>query len=468
VHSENVLENVRLVSGSLTETDLLSSVEVVQKHGLVVRVRTVLNDDTSTLARSKTTEVGVSLLGDVEVDIVLGLVNVGGHGNNARDTGGVSLGGTGRGSVHDGDLSGTQEISRSSESVEHTGSVDTGGVGVSIDVELNGGVHSDNTETTDDLGVVGNGLGTEEQLVVVVVPVTVEALESIRGETDGGSGGEVQVTGIEEVQEGVLENLSPDGKVTEVVTLGESSDNGVGDVTNSGLEGQEGGRKTLGLNLTLQEGDKVGGDGLGDCVLGGVVGSHVGKTGLDNADNLVRVARNGVGSNAVLGGHDKVGLAAGGLLSHDNVVESLHGGGHGVELNDDLVGGLDDLGGGSDGSSGNDSTVLSDSGGLNDGDVEHLSVGTVLGVVSVQQVSGEHGQVLVEEVDASLVDSLGNGLSDLVGSTTGVHVQVGPSSLSLSSGRGSDEERVVGGSLEVVLLDVVGEGNGEDLGVSDT
>ena len=53
-----------------------------------------------------------------------------------------------------------------------------------VHIDFDGSVHSDDAETADDLGVVGDGLGAEQELVVVVVPVLVEALEAVGREAD--------------------------------------------------------------------------------------------------------------------------------------------------------------------------------------------------------------------------------------------------------------------------------------------
>jgi hypothetical protein len=74
----------------------------------------------------------------------------------------------------------------------------------------------------------------------------------------------------------------------------------------------------------------------------------------------------------------------------------------------------------------------------------------------VDEIHGEHGQVLVEEVDATLVDTLGNLLADLVRASTVNHVQSCPAVLGLGTRRSTDEERVLELALEIILLDVIG------------
>lgn len=80
-----------------------------------------------------------------------------------------------------------------------------------VDIDLNGGVHANDPQSADDLRVIGDGLRTQDELVVVAIPVLVEALEAIRGKADRSCSGEVQVAGIEKVEEGVLEDFGPHG-----------------------------------------------------------------------------------------------------------------------------------------------------------------------------------------------------------------------------------------------------------------
>lgn len=63
--------------------------------------------------------------------------------------------------------------------------------------------------------------------------------------------------------------------------------------------------------------------------------------------------------------------------------------------------------------------------------------------------------MFVEEVDATLVDALGDGLANLVRAPALDHIQSRPTVLCLGSGGSSDEETVPELSLEVVLLDVI-------------
>lgn len=78
-----------------------------------------------------------------------------------------------------------------------------------VDVDLNGGVHADNAETADDLWRVADLLRAEEKLSMIVLPVIVEASETSRREANGCRRGEIETARVEQVKEGILDNLSP-------------------------------------------------------------------------------------------------------------------------------------------------------------------------------------------------------------------------------------------------------------------
>jgi hypothetical protein len=90
------------------------------------------------------------------------------------------------------------------------------------------------------------------------------------------------------------------------------------------------------------------------------------------------------------------------------------------------------LWGSTDTGTGNDATVLCYRTRLNNGNVE-LVVGLVQSVETVHQIHREHAKMLVEEVDVSVVDALGDLLSDLVGRSALDHVEARPSVLSFGA-----------------------------------
>jgi hypothetical protein len=91
---------------------------------------------------------------------------------------------------------------------------------VRVDVDFDGRVHSNDAQAADDLGAVGDLLGTQQQLRRILVPVLVKALEAVGREADGCCGGEVEVSRVKEVEEGVLQDFGPDFEVLEVCAAG--------------------------------------------------------------------------------------------------------------------------------------------------------------------------------------------------------------------------------------------------------
>jgi hypothetical protein len=89
-----------------------------------------------------------------------------------------------------------------------------------IDIHFDRGVHSNNSQSPDNLGTVGDLLTTQQEFRGIFVPVGVEALETVGREADGGCGGEVEVARVEEVEEGILEDFGPDFEVFKVCASG--------------------------------------------------------------------------------------------------------------------------------------------------------------------------------------------------------------------------------------------------------
>lgn len=67
--------------------------------------------------------------------------------------------------------------------------------------------------------------------------------------------------------------------------------------------------------------------------------------------------------------------------------------------------------------------------------------------------------MLIEEFNLTIVDSLGNFLSDLMGTASLNHVQAGPAVLRLRARGGTDEQVILQLSLEAILLNVIRHGN---------
>ncbi|KAI6775942.1 hypothetical protein HG530_002700 [Fusarium avenaceum] len=339
VQVEGVEEQVGLVAHALLETLALGLLVVVGEDGLVLGVSALVDDNAGTLAGGQAADVGETLLGDDNVEIVLGLVDMGAHGDDARDTVGT---------------------------VEHAGSADAGRVGVGVDVDLNRGVHANDTETLDDLGGVGNSLASQKDLVGVGVPVVIEALEAVGREADGGGSGVVELSRVEEVKESVLNNLGPNLEVLELGII-KTTNNGVGDVSDSGLQRQEVGGHAAVSDLMLEELNQVTSDLARGVVHIGIGAGLVPVIGLDNGDDLGGVNLHRRGANAILNS---------GNVRNCQFLFPSSWKGLAVTY---LVGHLDQLGSGTNGGTRDEAAILENVGSLNDGNIE-VAVGTVLGV----------------------------------------------------------------------------------------
>ena len=130
---------------------------------------------------------------------MLRLIDMRAHRHNAADTMRVGLTWPRARCVHDAVFRTPQKVGAAAEAVQHTAAHDAGAVGVGVDVDFDGGIHSDHAKAADDLGRVGDLLRAQEELGVVVLPLwgglvgdscqrggeggayaVVEALEAIR------------------------------------------------------------------------------------------------------------------------------------------------------------------------------------------------------------------------------------------------------------------------------------------------
>lgn len=126
VHVKGLIQHMRLMTPSLLQTFKLRAIKVILQNWSVVGMRALLDDFASTLTGSQAADIGEALFRDNDVEVVFRLVDMCAHGHDTGDAGGVGLGGTGGGSVHDGVFGAAEEVGAAAEAVEHTGSHDAG------------------------------------------------------------------------------------------------------------------------------------------------------------------------------------------------------------------------------------------------------------------------------------------------------------------------------------------------------
>src|SRR5690606_18180120 len=113
---------------------------------------TALDDQAGPLAGCQTAQVGQALLGDDDLYVVLGVIDMADHGHDARD--GASLGH--RAGHEDRQVGIARKVARAADAVHDARAHQVGGVDVAVDVGLDHAVHRDETKAPDDLRVVGN------------------------------------------------------------------------------------------------------------------------------------------------------------------------------------------------------------------------------------------------------------------------------------------------------------------------
>lgn len=151
MHLVAEVQELRLMTSISGDAVGFSHLVVLQELILVIRMGAILDEVLSSLSGRHATDIRDTLLGDDHIEIVLGVIDVGAHGHNAGHAGGVGLGRTSGRSMHDGEVGVAEEITRAAETVDDLGAANEGGVGVAVHIDLNGGVHGDDTETADKL-----------------------------------------------------------------------------------------------------------------------------------------------------------------------------------------------------------------------------------------------------------------------------------------------------------------------------
>lgn len=112
MHLESLEKHMGLMAHTLTQTLEFRTIKVIRENGVVIRVRALLDNDTSTLPRRQTTNISQTLLSNNNVEVMLCLIDVGSERNDTTNTSGIGLGRTNTGRVHDAVLGVPEEVCR--------------------------------------------------------------------------------------------------------------------------------------------------------------------------------------------------------------------------------------------------------------------------------------------------------------------------------------------------------------------
>ena len=151
---------------------------------------------------------------------MLRLINMRAHRHNTAYARGITLARPGTRCMHNTILCAPQKIRAPAKPIQHPAPHDTRTIRMRVNIHFDRRVHADDAQPADYLGGIADLLAAQQQLGRVFVPVVVEALEPAGRKADRSRGCEVEVARVEEVEEGVLEDLGPDLEVFEVGAAG--------------------------------------------------------------------------------------------------------------------------------------------------------------------------------------------------------------------------------------------------------
>ena len=249
----------------------------------------------------------------------------------------------------------------------------------------------------DDFRAVGDFLRTQQQVLLVLRDILVEALHACRRGRERRARGEVQLARIDEVEHAVLDDLGVDREVFEV-GVDEARHDGVRDVADARLQRQQVLRHAARLDLGVEEFEREVRHLLRvfvDC-------REVARTILDVARHdvldLVRRARDERRADAVVRLHDGNRQAMRRVERHVDVVHALKLQRlRRVDLDDDDVGLLHIGSGIAERRRGDDVALFRDGDSLDDGEIELAEIADASKLCGLTQME-------VEVVDGAIVD----------------------------------------------------------------
>ena len=284
---------------------------IVLELGPVVGVDALVDDLDGALLRGGPAEVGQPLLGHDHVHVVLAVVDVGHHRDNAGD---VSPG-RHRGGGEDRDERVPGKIAGAADPVDDPRAVDVGRVDVAVEVELHAPVHREDAEPLDDPDVVADRLRPQEDLVLVRVDVRLEFLDHGRRHGERRRRSERDLPRVDQGQHPVLDDLGVDGQVLEL-RVQQPVQDGVGHIAHARLQREQVLGQPPFLHLVPEELEDMPGDRPAVRVRLLEHRGPVGMVRLDDRLDLLRGAGE-VGRPDAVGGfqdHDRLHLRRQGRL----------------------------------------------------------------------------------------------------------------------------------------------------------
>ena len=211
----------------------LCKFQVVPEQLLVVGVYTLLNDVLCALLWALSTQVGDTLFGDDDVDVVLGVVLMAHERHDGTDEAALGCGWAGE----NAQIGVALEVAGTADTIHHLHAADVCGVDVAIDVALDGGVDGNHTETADDSRVVGDLTLAQCQVVFEVVHVVVYLHEAFVAHGERAGRGVLHTAGEHHVDDRILNHLSIDVEVGHMLVGTQCAEDGIGGAAHATLQG---------------------------------------------------------------------------------------------------------------------------------------------------------------------------------------------------------------------------------------
>lgn len=91
LHLEDAVEKLRLMSCFSGQAILGGDVEVFLEERFVIRMGALVDDELGAGFRIKAAQIGQTLLGNEDIQVMLGMIDMGHMGHNAGDAGRIGL-----------------------------------------------------------------------------------------------------------------------------------------------------------------------------------------------------------------------------------------------------------------------------------------------------------------------------------------------------------------------------------------
>ena len=140
-------------------------IEIIIQLRTIIRMSTIINDQSCTFNRSQPANIGYALLRDKYHRVVLGMIGMAYHRYYLRDI--AMLTGTRR--VKDGQIAITHVIAAATDTIHHAVAHDMGGVCLTVNIKLDRRVQRDNTQPADDFRRVADIQRTQDDFWTSII-----------------------------------------------------------------------------------------------------------------------------------------------------------------------------------------------------------------------------------------------------------------------------------------------------------